>query len=116
MIKDRKSCNRPHARWPQGGLAKLGKVNARAVVGNRELETASLHKTGNGQRSETREASTCAAERSENGAGFPGVKGDSACRKNQQELGRSDSAFVEDNPQREAITVGGTESRCRMGS
>jgi hypothetical protein len=89
MIKDRKSCNRTHAGWPQGHAAKLGWVNARAVVGNRELESASLHKTGNGQRSRAREASTGAEKRSESRMGFPGVKGDSARGKNRRELGRA---------------------------
>ena len=89
MIKDRKSCNLTHARWPQGHAAKLGWVNARAVVGNRELESASLHETGNGQRAEIREASIDAEERSESRIGFPGVKGDSARGKNRRELGRA---------------------------
>ena len=92
MIKDRKSCNLTHARRPQGRRAKLGWVNARAVVGNRELESASLHKTGNGQRSRDREASTGAEERSESRTGFPGVKGDSARGKNRRELGRAAAA------------------------
>lgn len=92
MIKDRKSYNSTHARWPQGRPAKLGMVNARAVVGNRELETASLHKTGNGQWPGTHEASTCAAVRSKNRNGFPGVKGDSARGKNRRELGRAAAA------------------------
>jgi len=89
MIKDRKSCNLTHARRSQGRVAKLGRVNARAVVGNRELESASLHKTGNGQRSRDREASIGAEERSESRTGFPGVKGDSARGKNRRELGRA---------------------------
>src|ERR1035437_95873 len=92
MIKDRKSCNLTHATGPQGRAAKLGRVNARAVVGNRELETASLHKTGNGQRSRDREASTCVPERSRKRTGFPGVKADSARGKSRRELGRAAAA------------------------
>ncbi len=92
MIKDRKSCNLFHARRPQDRIAKLGWVNARAVVGNRELESASLHETGNGQRAKDREASTCAAVRSKIRTGFPGVKGDSARGKNRRELGRAAAA------------------------
>ena len=92
MIKDRKSCNLTHARRPQGRRAKLGWVNARAVVGNRELESASLEKTGNGQRPRGREASTGAEERSESRTGFPGVNADSARGKNRRELGRAAAA------------------------
>ena len=92
MIIDRKSCSSSPARWPQGRPAKLGCVNARAVVGNCELESASLHKTGNGQRAGFREASIRAEERSESCTGFPGVKGDSARGKNRRELGRAAAA------------------------
>src|SRR2546430_311661 len=92
MIKNRESCNPIHAGWPRGHAAKLGWVNARAVVGNRELESASLHETGNGQRTGFREASTCAAVRSRNRTGFPGVKGDSARAKSRRELGRAAAA------------------------
>ena len=91
MIKDRKSCNRPRARWAHRHRVKPGKVKARAVALS-ELDSASLHIRGNGQPARGGEACTCAVARSDARTGFPGVKGDSARRQNRRELGRPAAA------------------------
>ena len=91
MIKDRKSCSRPRARWAHRHRVKPGKANARAVA-IRELDSAPLHSTGNGQPARGGEASTRTVDRSEARPGFPGVKGDSARGQNRRELGRTAAA------------------------
>ena len=56
MINGRESCSRPLSGWERSCPLKLGKANARAVA-SRELDSASLHKTGSGQPAECGEAS-----------------------------------------------------------
>jgi hypothetical protein len=91
MIKHRKSCSRPGGQRGQPRGLKPGKVNARAEMGNRELDTASLHEVGKAKPSESAKP---AGGRSgdERVRAFPGVKGVSACGKrrktNDRELGR----------------------------
>ena len=66
-------------------------MKARAVALS-ELDSASLHKVGNGQSARDGEASTRAVVRSDARTGFPGVKGDSARKQNRRELGRPAAA------------------------
>ena len=76
---------------------KPGKANARAEV-SRELASASLHKTGNGQPARVGEASIRAEVRSVARTGFPGVKGVSARGQNRRELGRPTVAAGGERP------------------
>ena len=94
MIIDRKSCSRPRAGLGAIPPAKPGKTSARAEVGNRELNSASLNESGNGQPFRSGEASIRAQARSGARAEFPGVKGVSACAKSHRELGRSAAAVA----------------------
>ncbi len=89
---------------------KPGAANARAAVVSRELETASLNQSGNGQPLRRGEASTRAPERSIAGTGFPGVKGVGACGQSHQELGRPTVAAGV-----ECCQQAGTENHNRLG-
>jgi hypothetical protein len=89
VITNRESRSRPDAGWEQSCRAKLGKANARAIVGNRKLERASLYLNEEGQPLRIGEASIPARGRLVARRGSSGVKGDGACGKNRRELGRS---------------------------
>jgi hypothetical protein len=92
MITDRKSCSRPRVGVGAISPAKPGKASARAEVGNRELDPASLNENGNGQPFRSGEASIRAQARSGARAEFSGVKGVGACAQSHWELGRPAAA------------------------
>lgn len=88
MITDRKSCSQTRAGRGVIPPAKPGEASARAEVDSRELESASLNQSGNGQPLRRGEASIRAQVWSSARTGFPGVKGVGACAQSHWELGR----------------------------
>jgi hypothetical protein len=89
MIKHQQSCSRVRSRREQSLGLKPHEAKRRAVMGNRELGTASLNVKDKGQTVISVEASNPRVQSDEGAGVLSGVKADSASRKIHRELGRS---------------------------
>jgi hypothetical protein len=89
MIKHHQSCSQVRSRREQSVRMKPHEAKRRAVMGNRELGSASIHVKAKASPSERVKPATRGAGSDEGLGDLPGVRADSALRKIHQGLGRS---------------------------